>query len=99
MEINDFLKEKINELINIIHSFDDEFTSHDFLKKFTKSFEPEYISFLNKYSRKGAFQNVHSQIARFLSKNSLFLGIAKTRKVMSENVFGEMDEIQSWKRL
>lgn len=99
MEINDFLKGEISELINIIHNLDDEFTSHDFLKKFAKLFEPEYISFLDKYSRKGAFQNVHSQIARFLSENSTILGIAKTKKVMSENIFGEMDEIQSWKKL
>lgn len=99
MEINDFLKGKISELVNIIHNLDDEFTSHDFLKKFAKLFELEYISFLDKYSSKGAFQNVHSQIARFLSENSTILGIAKTKKVMSENIFGEMDEIQSWKRL
>ncbi len=98
MEIKVFLKGEISELVNIIHSLDVEFTSHDFLKKFAKLYEPVYVRFLDKYST-DAFQNVHSQIAHFLSKNSAILGIVKTKKVMSENIFGEMDMIQSWKRL
>jgi len=100
MKINKFLNGKISELNNIIFDLDDNFTSHDFLKKFAKLFECEYIEFLYECKGKGAFQNVHSQIALFLSLNSPVLRICKTEsKVKSENIFGEIDEIQGWKKL
>lgn len=99
MEINEILKAQINDLLEIINNLSNEFTSHDFLKKYAKAFEREYIDFLSKYGDTGAFQTVHSQIARFLSDNALLLRIEKTQKVLSENIFGEMDEIQGWKKI
>jgi hypothetical protein len=64
--------------LEIINNLNNEFKSHDFLKKYAKRFEREYIDFLSKYGDNGAFQTVHSQIARFLSDNALLLRIEKT---------------------
>lgn len=99
MTINDFLQQQINILINdIISELGKEFNSHDFIKRFAKRFESEYISFLNQYSGQDAFRTVNSQIAKFLSDNELKLNIQKTKRVTSENIFGEMDLIQGWRK-
>jgi hypothetical protein len=99
MTINDFLTEKINELKNdIIPSLKNEFSSHAFLQKFAKNYEEDYIDFLSANKRIGAFQNVHSQIARFLSDNTTVLNISKTERRESKNIFGEMDVIQWWEK-
>ncbi|HAN79706.1 MAG TPA: hypothetical protein DCQ31_19065 [Bacteroidales bacterium] len=99
MSINDYLNRNISLLeSDIISQLDNEFNSHDFIMKFAKQFEKDYILFLYAYKGNEAFRNVHSQIARFLSENSALLGICKTHKVKSQNVFGEIDEIQAWKK-
>lgn len=98
MDIKKFLNSQINDLKNIINNLDFEFTSHDFLKKFAKNFERDYILFLDYYKDRDAFQIVHSQIGRFLSENAGDLNIKKTKKVPSENIFGEIDDIQEWSK-
>ena len=99
MAINKFLEKNKSKIIKIISTLDTTFTSHEFLKKFAKEFESDYIAFLGSYSEDAAFRNVHSQIARFLSDNSKALSIIKTHKVPSENVFGKKDEIQGWEKV
>ena len=99
MTLKDFLQRNISHLQNdIISELETEFNSHDFIKKFAKRFEGDYIDFLNNYKGQDAFRTVHSQIAKFLADNEADLNICKTQKVRSENVFGEMDEIQGWKK-
>ncbi|MBN2890864.1 MAG: hypothetical protein JXL97_03270 [Bacteroidales bacterium] len=99
MSINNFMQQNINHLRNdIISELESEFNSHDFIKKIAKRFEPDYVDFLNKYRGSDAFRTVNSQIAKFLADNALSLNIHKTQKVKSENVFGEIDEIQGWKK-
>lgn len=79
---------------------DDEFSSHDFIEKFAKQYEVDYIEMLVKYQRTGkAFHTVHRLIARHLSLNMLTLHIDKTKKKASENVFGVVDKIQWWKKI
>ena len=99
MTIKDFMQTNINHLRNdIISELESKFNSHDFIKKFAKRFEGDYILFLNNYSGSDAFRTVNSQIAKFLADNETRLNIHKTQKVKSENVFGEIDEIQGWKK-
>ncbi len=100
MIINRFLKANIQIIRNeIISELENEFNSHHFLKRFAKRFEANYIEFLSVYKGKGSFRTVHSLIAKFLSENELSLNITKVRKEKSENIFGEIDEIQRWKKL
>jgi len=96
--INEFLRQNLSQLADIISKLNPEFNSHDFLKKFAKKFESDYVKFLNNYKENSPFQTVHSQIALFLSENAEDLNICKTKKVPSETVFGEIDEIQGWKK-
>lgn len=99
MTINDFLEQNFDLLINdLIVKLESEFSSHDFIKVFAKKFESEYIEFLNIYKGNDAFRTVHSQIAKYLSENEIKLNIGKTHKLRSENIFGEMDEVQGWKK-
>jgi len=98
MTIDEFLNQEFRQLSVIIDSLEIEFNSHDFLKKFAKKYEKDYVEFLSDFKKNSPFQKVHSQIARFLSKNRKELNICKTKKVPSENVFGEIDEIQGWKK-
>lgn len=99
MTLKDFMQQNISHLRNdIIQELKTEFNSHDFIKKFAKRFEGNYIDFLNNYRGQDAFRTVHSQIAKFLAENESILNIRKTQKVKSENVFGEMDEIQGWRK-
>lgn len=101
LQINDYLEKNINSIKNIISEFhiNKEFSSHDFIEKFTEKFEQDYIEMLVNYQKSGqAFQTVHSLIAKFLSLKMSVLGIEKTQKKESENVRGNLDVIQWWIR-
>ena len=99
MTIAEFMSVKITTVQKIIVDFKDPFTSHEFIEKFSKKFEPAYIDFLNQYGKKGSFKIVHGQIARFLSVNSPILGIKKLGKFSSRTVFGDMDRIEKWEKI
>ena len=92
------MKEKLSEIKNIISDMPDKFSSHDFIKKFSKKYEENYIDMLYVYKKRKPFQTVHAQIAKFLSSNVKELGINKSGKCLSEHVFGEKDLIQGWKK-
>lgn len=99
IDITNFLKENQTVIIEIISSFEKskEFSSHDFIEKFSEKFEPEYIEMLVKYQTSGqAFRTVNSQIAKYLSDNMHILKIEKTSRKESENVHGKFDVIQWW---
>lgn len=102
IDINNFLELKHNAVKYIISEFNiqGEFSSHDFIEKFTENFESEYIEMLVKYQSTGtAFQQVHQQIARWLSLNKSSLQIEKTERKESENVRGKQNYIQWWIRI
>lgn len=101
MEVISFLKNHNSEIIEIINNLDpDKFSSHDFIEKFARMFEQEYIEMLYEYRTTGnAFKTVHSTIAKYLSQNMASLNIAKTNKAGSEHVFGDIDVIQWWCRV
>ena len=44
-------------------------------------------------------ETVHSQIAKFLSENRVYLKIEKKGKKISENTFGENDYPEWWNKL
>ncbi len=93
------MDKNIPEIRLIISELNTVFNSHDFLKKFAKRFERDYINFLNDHFGNEAFRNIHSQIAKYLSENSTTLQIHKKQRVKSENIFGETDEIQEWEKV
>jgi len=99
--IDSFLKQHQKEIVNIISNLkkDNEFSSHDFIEKFTQKYEADYIEMLVKYKSTGkAFQTVHRLIALHLSLNMPALHIGKTKRKPSENVFGTDNKIQWWKK-
>jgi hypothetical protein len=100
MDVTIFLKGHEVEIMEIISRLKSEFNSHDFIEKFSKRFEEEYIDMLVDYKDTGnAFKTVHGQIARYLSVNKELFEIETTEKVPSEHVFGEIDYIQGWRKL
>ena len=77
------------------------FSSHDFIKCFSKNYQREYILMLyEKIDTASPFNTVHSQIGRELEKNqnnnSLPYKKAPIDKQVSENLFGNDDYIQFW---
>jgi len=99
-----FLEEKHTDIKPIIDSFalEQEFSSHDFIEKFSAKFEYNYINMLNLYHKEKdgkAFQTVHKMIAKFLSLNKVRLGIEKTKVKGSENVHGNNSNVHWWKRV
>ena len=72
---------------------------HDFIEKFSKKYESEYIDMLGFYKGKEAFKTVHAQIAKQLSTDMKTYGITKSTKGPSEHVFGDIDMIQWWEKI
>lgn len=102
IQINDYLESNITSIKSIITEYDlnEEFSSHDFIEKFTEKFEHDYIEMLVKYQKKGrAFKTVHGAIAKYLTSKMSVLGIDKTEKKVSENVKGNISIVQWWIRL
>ena len=100
--VNSYLKSHEIEINNIIQKFNvkAEFSSHDFIEKFSQELEEDYIDMLVLYKSSGrAFQTVHKMIALHLSKNMDIFNIKKTQKKGSENVHGNIGIIQWWVRL
>lgn len=95
-----FLKSHHPQIITIISGLNSDFSSHDFIEKFARMFETQYIEMLYKYKDTGnAFKTVHSTIAKYLSQNMNAFGIVKMSKKGSEHVFGEIDIIQWWSKI
>jgi hypothetical protein len=104
MSIENFLTQHIDAVQQIISDLSQtEFSSHHFIQQFARRFEGDYIDFLQEYRKRagerGAFQEVHKQIARFLSKNASLLRIEKSGRTRTLNVFGNETDNQGWKKL
>jgi hypothetical protein len=103
MSIENFLNQHIDDVRQIVSGLDGDFSSHHFIQKFARRFEGDYIDFLQTYRKpageQGAFQTVHQQIARFLSKNAELLHIEKTNRRYTQNVFGDETDNQGWKKV
>jgi hypothetical protein len=97
--MNLFLKQNIRRVKGeIIPELGNDFTTLDFIKKFAKKFEGEYIRFLYSNKENNAFKEVHGQVSEFLDDYELILNIKKSRKVRCEDEYGEMKEIQMWEK-
>jgi len=97
--IQDFLTDNRASIkSDIIDKLPEIFDSHDFIEKFKKRFEKEYISFFEPYE-KNLNRTVNSQIASFLNNYQDEFNIAKDGIVKSENVFGNHTSNQNWHKL
>lgn len=85
------------DIIGELKQQTDEFSSHQFIEKFAFYHESAYIDLLHLHKDNHAFQYTHAQIARFLSENQSALGITKTTRDDSINVFGHKTEVQFWR--
>jgi len=100
MTINEFFVQNLDIIrTEIVDNLNSPFDSHLFCQKFAQRFEADYIGFLYDYIGDGAFQKVHNQIASSLSRNETVLGLIKTGKVNSPNIFGETNEVERWQKL
>lgn len=102
METDNFLQKRGIKIQSLISEFEmeKEFSSHDFIEKLTEKYESQYIEMLVEHKDSGkSFQTVHRLIAKHLSHNTVTLGIEKTERKESENVRGNLDTIQWWKRV
>jgi len=100
MAVKKELKDFNLDIIEIIETFpmNKEFSSHKFIQKFTQKYQRFYVIILSNNISDHAFQTVHAQIATHLSLNETAFGIKKTRKGDSKDIFGDMVEVQWWKR-
>lgn len=101
VDIVNFMDAKFSEINDIISSLPDQFSSHDFIEKFSRRNEDKYIEWLLEYKGTNhAFQSVNGQIARYLSVkvNDGTFALRKLPKGLSEHIFGEIDYIQWWEK-
>lgn len=99
MNINDFMTANLPSIETIIAELKENFNSYDFIQKFTRRFEVEYVSMLSLYDDE-PFRKVNAQIARFLSNNENRLNIIKqNNKTTYTNILGGSTECEMWRRV
>ena len=86
----------IQEIID--YELPEYFNSHDFIEKFTRKKEIEFVKFLSQYDN-DTHRKVNMQIAKYLSVNKGLFNIEKVGKEKSKNVFGNNDFIANWQNL
>ena len=88
-----------NEVKEALKQMENKFSSHDFIKKFSSMFQKKYIELLyNCKNENEPFQVVHSQIGRFLERNAQLLEIKKIDRTNSNNIFGNINDVQEWEK-
>jgi hypothetical protein len=98
MEDKNFLNVSLIAVKNLINEkLNNPFDSHEFIKAFSKEFEPEYVKLLQLHKNK-PYRVVHAQIALNLLKNKDFFEIEKNVKVISETVFGFNNPNELWNK-
>lgn len=98
MNIKNFMTENLPSIQSIIDDLDDSFNSYEFIQKFTRRFEVDYVRMLSLYDE-NPFRKVNAQIAKFLSNNESRLNIAKqNNKASYINVLGEETKCEMWKK-
>lgn len=98
MKVFEIMNANIDAVRAVIDEMDDKFDSHDFIKKFSKKIELDYVYLLATAGTTTPFHYVHLQIGRFLSYNQKSLGINNVEDVNSENIFGNVTECASWRK-
>lgn len=98
MTVDQFMKTHQSEIKEIISELNYRFNSHDFIQKYSKVFETEYLRQLSMYSD-NAHQKVHSQIGIHLSNHAVFYSIRKIGDIFDKNIFGELVEIAKWEKV
>lgn len=98
MTVFEIMNANIDAVRAVIDEMDDKFDSHDFIKKFSREIELDYVYLLATAGTATPFQTVHSQIGRFLRNNEDNLNISYVEDVNSENIFGNVTECASWKK-
>lgn len=78
----------------VIAELDNQFTSHDFIKKFLTIYENDYRQWFNDME----LRSVHAKIGRLLVTYQENLGIEKDGRVSSETFHGTDGEVQCWKK-
>lgn len=74
----------------------DGFSSHHFIEKYAWLNEEEYVEMLYQHKANKPFRTVHATMAGFLSEHADELGIQKTERKESINIFGHETEVQWW---
>lgn len=96
---------KIEIVKHVLESMPSEFDSHQFIERFIRENEREYVEML--YAQKNSpaiFRTVHAHIAKFLADNADELHICKDTedgngRAESRNIKGYDSENQKWKKL
>ena len=85
------------EAKEVIEQMPEKFSSHQFIERYILCYTWSYLQILKKYHD---VEKAHRQIGVFLLKKAKEekLCIEKTGTVLSENIFGNIDEVASWKR-
>ena len=84
----------------MLESMPQEFDSHQFIERFIRENEREYVEML--YAQKDSqaiFRDVHAMLVRYLAENADVLAIMKTGRAQSENIKGYESENQNWRKL
>jgi hypothetical protein len=95
MSVNQFMTGNLPAIRGIISQMNRPFDSHDFIRRFAKMFEVDYVQLLTQYQKK-PFQKVHQQIGLFLADNQAALGIQQNGKISSPNIFGDNTQNEQW---
>lgn len=88
----------IAEAKEIIGQMPENFNSHQFIERYILCYTWSYLQILKEYHD---VEIAHRQIGMFLLKKAKEenLCIEKTGTVPSENIFGNIDDVASWKRI
>lgn len=95
LDIND-VKDVLRKLKDILQNEErHEFNSHEFICRYRRFYEKEYINMLNHYE-KNAFQEVNKQIGSFLERKQKELGIRYIKEVKDRNDHFESSDVAEW---
>lgn len=98
MTVFEIMNANIDAVRAVIDEMDDKFDSHDFIKKFSREIELDYVYLLATAGTMTPFHDVHLKIGKFLSSNQNILGISNVERVNSENIFGNVTECALWEK-
>lgn len=99
MTVKDIMLANFEIVEKVIDDLPKTFDSHDFIRRFSKEIEVDYVYLLASSGTTEPFQKVNMQIGKFLSNNHAVLGIISRGKVFSENVFGNNTECEGWSKV
>ena len=93
----------IEQFRNVVRELDTNFDSHQFIEKYTKMYERDYLvgllkEFITSKTGHGVLRAYHSMIGRNLSRNKKKLGIQETTRHASENIKGYDSLNMQWRK-